>query len=151
MSQRGREGERRCGGAYLSMLKAHRLSTVMPTEAFWMKGTSLHRVTPNGQSSARSCTNTQRSCHSLVPFILSPAALLWGRFLLFFLLLLRLPFSCRHVNPERCSSRCSSSEHETFSLSGWNVSTDQPGSYVAPRLSPHQAASSLVEPLCARA
>lgn len=40
------------------MLSAHRLSTVMPTEAFWMKGTSLHRVTPKGQSSARSCTGT---------------------------------------------------------------------------------------------
>lgn len=39
---------------YLSILKAHRLSTVIPTEAFWTNGTSLHRVTPNGQSSARS-------------------------------------------------------------------------------------------------
>lgn len=40
------------------MLRAHRLSTVIPTEAFWMNGTSLHRVTPNGQSSARSWRET---------------------------------------------------------------------------------------------
>lgn len=41
--------------AYLSILNAHRLSTVIPTEDFCTNGTSLHRVTPNGQSSARSC------------------------------------------------------------------------------------------------
>lgn len=52
------ERDRSLGRVYLSMLNAHRLSTVMPTEAFWMKGTSLHRVTPNGQSSARSCRDT---------------------------------------------------------------------------------------------
>lgn len=33
-----------CGvnGAYRSTLRAHRLSTVIPTDAFWMKGISLH-------------------------------------------------------------------------------------------------------------
>lgn len=41
-------------GVYLSMLRAHRLSTVIPTEAFCTKGTSLHSVTPKGQSSASS-------------------------------------------------------------------------------------------------
>lgn len=37
------------------MLRAHKLSTVMPTDAFWMKGTNLHISTPKGQSSASSC------------------------------------------------------------------------------------------------
>lgn len=147
------------------MLSAHRLSTVMPTEAFWMKGTSLHRVTPNGQSSARSCRNTptikqhvpnvrrrlrnfegRQKSSSVISlshgFHSLPccSALLWVMFLLFFLLLplflLLLLFSWKHLNPKRCSSPWNSSEHETFScllwLSGWNVSTDQPGSYVAP-------------------
>lgn len=40
--------------SHLSMLRAQRLSTVMPTEAFWMKGTSLQTCTPKGQSLARS-------------------------------------------------------------------------------------------------
>lgn len=39
---------------YLSMLSAHKLSTVMPTDAFCMKGTSLQSPTPNGQSLAKS-------------------------------------------------------------------------------------------------
>lgn len=40
---------------YLSTLKAHKLNTVIPTEVFCMKGTSLHSNNPNGQSSAMSC------------------------------------------------------------------------------------------------
>lgn len=40
---------------HLSTLKAHKLSTVIPTDVFWRKGTSLHSPTPNGQSSAISC------------------------------------------------------------------------------------------------
>lgn len=36
---------------YLSTLKAHRLSTVIPTDAFWRNGTSLHRKSPNALSS----------------------------------------------------------------------------------------------------
>lgn len=54
----------RLGGAalgvvpYLSMLRAQRLRTVMPTEAFWMKGTSLHTCTPKGQSFAKSWGRT---------------------------------------------------------------------------------------------
>lgn len=40
---------------HLSILRAHKLSTVMPTDAFWMKGTNLHISTPKGQSSASSC------------------------------------------------------------------------------------------------
>lgn len=39
---------------HLSTLKAHKLSTVIPTDIFWRKGTSLHSSTPNGQSSAMS-------------------------------------------------------------------------------------------------
>lgn len=39
---------------HLSTLKAHKLSTVIPTDVFWRKGTSLHSSTPNGQSSAMS-------------------------------------------------------------------------------------------------
>lgn len=42
-------------GSHLSILRAHKLSTVMPTDAFWMKGTNLHISTPKGQSSASSC------------------------------------------------------------------------------------------------
>ena len=34
-------------GTDLSTLRAQRLSTVMPTEAFCTKGTSLHRQRPN--------------------------------------------------------------------------------------------------------
>lgn len=44
--------------SHLSMLRAQRLRTVMPTEAFWMKGTSLHTCTPNGQSFAKSWGRT---------------------------------------------------------------------------------------------
>lgn len=44
--------------SYLSMLRAQRLRTVMPTEAFWMKGTSLHTCTPKGQSFAKSWGRT---------------------------------------------------------------------------------------------
>lgn len=40
---------------YRSILRAHRLRTVIPTEAFWMNGINLHTYTPNGQSSAISC------------------------------------------------------------------------------------------------
>lgn len=40
-----------CGGADLSTLRAHRLRTVMPTEAFCRKGTSLHRIKPSTLSS----------------------------------------------------------------------------------------------------
>lgn len=48
---------------YLSTLRAHRLSTVMPTDAFCRKGISLHRKRPKkllakGQPIARSCTST---------------------------------------------------------------------------------------------
>lgn len=53
----GWAGQGRAGVAvasHLSMLRAQRLSTVMPTEAFWMKGTSLQTCTPKGQSLARS-------------------------------------------------------------------------------------------------
>lgn len=55
-----RRGRGRLGSAgvavvsHLSMLRAQRLSTVMPTEAFWIKGTSLQTCTPKGQSLARS-------------------------------------------------------------------------------------------------
>lgn len=38
----------------LSILRAHKLRTVMPTEAFWTNGMSLQMYTPNGQSSASS-------------------------------------------------------------------------------------------------
>lgn len=37
---------------YRSILRAHRLRTVIPTEAFWIKGINLQTYTPNGQSSA---------------------------------------------------------------------------------------------------
>lgn len=40
---------------YRSILRAHRLRTVIPTEAFWIKGINLQTYTPNGQSSAISC------------------------------------------------------------------------------------------------
>lgn len=46
---------------HLSTLKAHRLSTVIPTDVFWRKGTSLHSLTPNGQSSAMSCNRKKRA------------------------------------------------------------------------------------------
>lgn len=52
---RQQQGRRLFSGPYLSTLSAHRLSTVTPTEVFWMKGTSLHRTSPKGQSSATSC------------------------------------------------------------------------------------------------
>lgn len=35
--------------SHLSILRAHKLNTVMPTDVFWMKGTSLHISTPKGQ------------------------------------------------------------------------------------------------------
>lgn len=54
--------------AYLSILNAHRLSTVIPTEDFCTNGTSLHRVTPNGQSSARSCIERERVDDRLKPW-----------------------------------------------------------------------------------
>lgn len=75
-------------GSHLSILRAHKLSTVMPTDAFWMKGTSLHISTPKGQSSASSCekkTTTIRKkknhsqcwnmelCLDCFPFPLGPA------------------------------------------------------------------------------
>lgn len=44
-----------CSYPHRSMLSAHRLRTVIPTEAFWMNGINLHTYTPNGQSSAISC------------------------------------------------------------------------------------------------
>lgn len=47
--------------SYLSILSAQRLSTVIPTEAFWMKGTSLHIPAPKGQSSASSCVKEVNS------------------------------------------------------------------------------------------
>lgn len=51
---------------YLSTLSAHRLSTVTPTEVFWMKGTSLQRTSPKGQSSAISCTPQKKNNHELL-------------------------------------------------------------------------------------
>lgn len=59
-----------CCMCYLSTLRAHRLSTVMPTDAFCRKGSSLHRKSPkkllaNGQPIARSCTTTQTHIHTL--------------------------------------------------------------------------------------
>jgi len=52
-----------CGeqkSTYRSMLRAHRLRTVIPTEAFCMNGISLQMYTPNGQSSAMSCGETEQ-------------------------------------------------------------------------------------------
>ena len=59
-----------CMGTDLSTLRAQRLSTVMPTEAFCRKGTSLHRQRPNavpanGHWDVRSCHNKQSS-HDIV-------------------------------------------------------------------------------------
>lgn len=44
---------------HLSTLKAHKPSTVIPTDIFWRKGTSLHSPTPNGQSLATSCNRNR--------------------------------------------------------------------------------------------
>lgn len=56
------------GMCYLSTLRAHRLSTVMPTDVFCRKGISLHRKCPKellakGQPIARSCTATNTHTH----------------------------------------------------------------------------------------
>lgn len=59
---------------YLSTLKAHRLSTVIPTDAFWRNGTSLHRKSPNGLSSnGHFVTSSCKKKKSIVHFYDSSA------------------------------------------------------------------------------
>lgn len=71
-SQLFTKGMRCCclwASADLSTLRAHRFRTVMPTEAFCRKGTSLHKPRPKsvsskGQCSARSCRSKEHNnCH----------------------------------------------------------------------------------------
>lgn len=56
--------------SHLSILRAHKLNTVMPTDAFWMKGTNLHISTPKGQSSASSCEKSTEIRMELFIFFL---------------------------------------------------------------------------------
>lgn len=71
-------------GSHLSILSAHKLNTVMPTDAFWMKGTNLHISTPKGQSSASSCKNKTTVRNEMFKKII-PKAVIWTLVLIAFL------------------------------------------------------------------
>lgn len=60
---------------YLSTLRAHKLNTVIPTEVFCMKGTSLQSTKPNGQSSAMSWGKTRGKKRGII----SQAAAIQGK------------------------------------------------------------------------
>lgn len=103
-----------CVVCYLSTLRAHRLSTVMPTDAFCRKGSSLHRKSPkkllaNGQPIARSCTTIQTHTHSQVSVtahaggVLSVA--LWDILVTVITVTLSLPKETPNTTADFCGCR----------------------------------------------